>query len=258
MKTKRGPGQPRKPAHLKAVSINTTVPPEVAKRLKNRGDGSASRGLRLVAIKHFGIRSTAKVRGKKISGCGVCRLNASTKSETTFTIGAIMQSSLTNYKTVSLRESFGHENIGVKILVAVDRDLTQAESFAIGIAVDEIMKRTLTVSRQNDIEDIRTGREQTEKLVACFDKSSTYIEQIPNGYCSDYCCVNRPWLIVTTPKGRIKIGWRKRVIVIDWTDSKIEACAEAIFPGEDVTRDGRMIHAWGYEKATQYIAMLMM
>lgn len=50
MKTKRGPGQPRKSAHLKAVSINTTVPPEVAKRLKRLGNGSASRGLRTVAV----------------------------------------------------------------------------------------------------------------------------------------------------------------------------------------------------------------
>ena len=84
-----------------------------------------------------------------------------------------------------------------------------------------------------------------------------FVETIPNGYCSSYCCKYRPWFVVTTVKGRITIGWRKRVIEINWTDSTIDQSASELFPGEDVTKTEKLIHAWGYEKAKYYIQQLM-
>lgn len=84
-----------------------------------------------------------------------------------------------------------------------------------------------------------------------------YVEEIPNGYCSRYCCKHLPWFIVTTSKGRIKIGWRKRVIQIDWTDSDIIATAEHLFLNEEVTKGPKYIHAWSIEKAKEYINKLL-
>jgi len=46
---RRGP-QP-KPAHLRSVSVNASLPAAVAARLEKFGDGSASRGLRLLAAR---------------------------------------------------------------------------------------------------------------------------------------------------------------------------------------------------------------
>ena len=84
-----------------------------------------------------------------------------------------------------------------------------------------------------------------------------YIEEIPNGYCNRACCRHLPWFIVTTTVGRIKIGWRKRVIEIDWSDTKGTAEAETLFAAEDVTKGTRYIHAWSVEKAKSYVAAIM-
>ncbi len=94
-------------------------------------------------------------------------------------------------------------------------------------------------------------------LTPMLSPAAIYVEEIPNEYCSGACCVNRPWLIVTTPMGRIKIGPRKRVISISWEDSLIKQTAQELFPGEDVTKDGRTIHAWGIDKAREYVGRLL-
>lgn len=88
-----------------------------------------------------------------------------------------------------------------------------------------------------------------------------YVEEIPNQYCGLSCCFNTPWAVVTTQIGHIQIGWRKRVINIDWTKTLVKASGKAIFPMEEVTRSEsyesvRYVHAWGYEKATEYLKKL--
>lgn len=61
---------------------------------------------------------------------------------------------------------------------------------------------------------------------------------------------------MTTPIGHIKIGWRKRVVVIDWSETIVKENADDLFPDEDVTKVGKLIHAWGVKKATEYVGKL--
>ena len=91
-------------------------------------------------------------------------------------------------------------------------------------------------------------------LSAGFD--CDYIELIGNEYCSQSCCYHLPWIIVTTQKGRIKLGWRKRVINIDWSESDIESDGNEIFKDEKVTTGDKYVHAWGYDKAIEYLTKL--
>lgn len=62
---------------------------------------------------------------------------------------------------------------------------------------------------------------------------------------------SEPWLLVKTQFGLIKIGWRKRVINIDWSDTEIKYIVE-----DDVTKDETFAHAYGYEKAITYLTEL--
>lgn len=101
--------------------------------------------------------------------------------------------------------------------------------------------------------DAKTRRTtERGKLLELFDEP-IYVEEIPNGYCSDWCCRHLPWFIVTTRIGRFKIGWRKKVISIDWSDSLATKTANEVFPDENVTKDGRLIHAWSYDDGRRYI-----
>lgn len=77
---------------------------------------------------------------------------------------------------------------------------------------------------------------------------------IPNGYCPCESCA--PWWNVKTEFGTIKIGWRKHVINIDWSELNRSIKRNKIlklFTKEDVTKEKMYIHAWDNEKATEYL-----
>jgi len=160
------------------------------------------------------------------------------------------------YKEVHSHEAYGAKSLGVKILVSVEATLTEEETWAIRRLGEQVMKIIHTAEVKADPEAVRIGKEETALLLACFPCTTTHSE-LPNGYCSQPCCVLKPWLKVATHKGTIVIGWRKRVINIDWSESNIAGSANDLFPAEDVTKDGKLIHAWGYEKAKEYLAKLL-
>lgn len=89
-------------------------------------------------------------------------------------------------------------------------------------------------------------------LLALFQEP-IHVEEIPNGYCPDWCCRHLPWFVVTTKIGRFTIGWRKRVILLDWSETVGTQTSDDLFKSEDVTKDTRMIHAWSLEDAKRYI-----
>lgn len=99
------------------------------------------------------------------------------------------------------------------------------------------------------------------------------LSPIPNEY---YTNDGDPWYLVRTPKGTIKIGWRKHVINVDWSElvkaqlqsmpgefnyEKENAAREkfggsVLFPNDDVTKGDYYIHAYGYNKLEEYLLRL--
>ncbi len=59
----------------------------------------------------------------------------------------------------------------------------------------------------------------------------------------------RPWWLVKTKFGLVEIGWRKRVIQIDWSDTALRV----IVTTDDVTREENYVHAYSVEKALEYL-----
>jgi hypothetical protein len=89
-------------------------------------------------------------------------------------------------------------------------------------------------------------------LLAGIEISSVF--KLPNDYwpdVPDYAELRResPWWLVRTLSGLVKIGWRKRVIGIDWSDTVVRL---EVTP-DDVTKDGSMVHAYSYAKAVEYM-----
>ncbi len=106
-------------------------------------------------------------------------------------------------------------------------------------------------------EFIQQAEEEKRQLLNCFN-TVIYSKEITSEY-GNYT----PWFLVTTSKGIIKIGWRKRVINIDWSESDIYEDGPTLFKGENVSGSyeyeigHKYIHADNYEKASEYINKLL-
>ena len=123
-------------------------------------------------------------------------------------------------------------------------------------AVHMIETAVRTVIVRNNPEAQATRKAEREQIMSLFS-SPILVEEIPNGYCSDWCCKHLPWFLITTDIGRFKIGWRKRVIEIDWTGTWNIKTGNDLFAKEDVTKGERFIHAWTIEKAREYIETII-
>ena len=98
----------------------------------------------------------------------------------------------------------------------------------------------------------------TRQLMSRIYEDADYqFELLPNGYCNESCCSHIPWFLFHTIDGDIIMGWRKRVISIEWQENYKPFDMKELFGEEDVTQweeDGnRGIHAWGKEKAYEYL-----
>src|SRR5512147_271228 len=165
------------------------------------------------------------------------------------------------YELAHVQEGYGERFFGLMILVKMsNRKLGARDNFFYAIG-DTIKKKLDVISAELDPEGpakralYRAECEKIYRLAGVLDM--IYMEERPNGYCSDACCLNRPWFRVTSRIGHVVVGWRKSVIAIDWRDSAIKHLgAEELFPDEDVTRVDNTIHAYSVEKAAEYIRKL--
>lgn len=148
--------------------------------------------------------------------------------------------------------------LGIDVQVDIDRELSQDESYEVMRMAEKVLQMLNNNTVLNSQEHKDELAKEKEELLGCFPEQ-IYVKEIPNGYHESYL---KPWFEVTTKKGIIIIGWRKRVIVIDWSKSDITQKAEDIFGSELVdgykpTMYDKLIHAWGYDKAKQYIQKLL-
>ena len=153
------------------------------------------------------------------------------------------------YKSESWGDKFSY---GIEINIAnptKDSESVKSALYKAGDLISEAIKRDFYATSKEAQESAVL---QKTNLLACFGEKPIFVKPIPNGYCYRACCEHLSWFLVTTKIGVIKIGWRKRVIEIDWSETDIRR----IISDDDVTKDQTMIHAWGYEKAAEYLEAL--
>lgn len=139
-------------------------------------------------------------------------------------------------------------------------EIRQATDDAVKMIRNAIMENVIKRSP----EAIYEAKLTRENIISLFDTvpfvkahSDAFVTEIPNGYCSEVCCCHLPWFIVLTPVGKIKIGWRKRVLQIEWNETKGTKISSELFQSEDVTKEEKMIHAWSYVDAKRYIETII-
>lgn len=164
-----------------------------------------------------------------------------------------------DYKEAYSYEAYGdYGGLGIRVDLAMKRELTDKDKRILAKAVDAIYEGVMEETVSLIPETVANRIIEREEIIGLFNSvNMVYVEEIPNGYCSQWCCKQKPWFVVTTKRGRIKLGWRKRVLEINWNDSNIKHKADEIFPNDNVTKFDKLIHAWGYDKAREYINVLM-
>lgn len=104
--------------------------------------------------------------------------------------------------------------------------------------------------RAKPLNDSQVKEETKRKLLEVFDDAQISVLQswdIRNKYHSS----GDDWLLVRTNFGLITIGWRKRVINIDWSDTGIEHLVNT-----EATKWEGGCHAWDYQKAVDALISL--
>lgn len=76
-----------------------------------------------------------------------------------------------------------------------------------------------------------------------------YWPVVPNYY---DLIMDNPWWLLMTQYGYIKIGTRKRVIEIDWT----ETAYRGIITDDNVTKTDTYVLAWTIDDCLKYLTML--
>lgn len=98
----------------------------------------------------------------------------------------------------------------------------------------------------------------TRRMMDILYKKNDYnFELLPNGYCHKDCCSHIPWFLFHTIDGDIIMGWRKRVISIEWQENYKSFDMNELFGTENTTKwekgEKRGIHAWNTDKAYEYL-----
>lgn len=157
---------------------------------------------------------------------------------------------------------YGH--FGLQIKIAIPREFCGEDNRIMDQVAEEIQEAIMRTTVARDPEEQRQRDEEQKKFMECFGNRNIFAEAIPNQYCPRWCCSMKPWYKVTTSRGIITVGWRKRVIHLEWEPRVTGGVnADTMFPNEkvygdvDVTRYDCVIHAYGYEKLTEYLNKLL-
>lgn len=102
-------------------------------------------------------------------------------------------------------------------------------------------------------------RKKLDALLLLAGIEPVSVHEVANKYWPDadaYAQIRRdnPWWLVLTKVGPVVIGWRKRVISINWEDTPIRGLM--VPHDDDVTSTTTYCHAWSYAKALQYLTTL--
>jgi hypothetical protein len=99
------------------------------------------------------------------------------------------------------------------------------------------------------------SRKEVESILSLSGLSPTRMWELANQYwplSPAYDDVRRPWWLADTSIGLVRIGWRKRVLEIDWSATP----HQFIVTDGDVTKDMQMVHAYSTSKAVEYLTRL--
>ena len=101
----------------------------------------------------------------------------------------------------------------------------------------------------------RKSREEAESILRLAGYEIRHTWELANGYwpaSPHYDDVRKPWWLFLTDIGLVQLGWRKRVLSIEWDANG----TRGMVTEDDVTKGETYVHAWSVEKAVAYMREL--
>ena len=99
------------------------------------------------------------------------------------------------------------------------------------------------------------SREEATSILTLAGLKPERMWELANGYWPDaptYDDVRTPWWLAQTSIGLVRLGWRKRVLEIDWSATSTQVTVTE----DDVTKELTMVHAYSQAKAVEYLTSL--
>lgn len=113
---------------------------------------------------------------------------------------------------------------------------------------------TLSVQSRRE-KKCKDSRKEIDAIFALAGFTVSKVWELANGYwplAPDYDDVREPWWLLLTEIGPVQIGWRKRVLHIQW-----DACEfRGLVTADEVTKENYYVHAYTPEKAVEYLREL--
>lgn len=162
-----------------------------------------------------------------------------------------------------MKKTFNIQTIGtksqlkLKLDIDLDRELNDVDNILIRKHIESLIEELRANSISLDPNSKLEAENIKNEILKLFTQP-IHVKEIPNGYWGNaYWARHLPWFEITTYKGIITIGWRKRVINIDWSKSDIKIESKELFPDENVTKFDQTIHAHNLSKAKEYIDKIL-
>jgi len=106
----------------------------------------------------------------------------------------------------------------------------------------------------------RRSRDEVESIAKLAGLEIRRVWELANGYwplAPHYDSVRRPWWLLQTDIGLVRLGWRKRVLEIEWESCFVRGIAlRGVVTDDNVTKGDTYVHAWSVEKAIEYMRAL--
>lgn len=99
------------------------------------------------------------------------------------------------------------------------------------------------------------SRSEVESILTLAGLKPDRMWELANGYwplAPSYDDVRYPWWLAQTSIGLIRMGWRKRVISIEWDATPHRHTVTS----DEVTKDDTSVHAHSVAKAVEYLTTL--
>lgn len=164
---------------------------------------------------------------------------------------------------IYMQHGYADVEYGIRILVQWPGHLGGHTRWECQTAAEKILNAMRMDENTTSEKGKQEKTENLASLMALFEGFAHVIgsfQEIPNGYSrpDDAWYVNRPWYKVHTLYGTLIVGWRKRVINLDWSGMLTVPSGKKLFPEEKETTVGKdYIHIWTKEQGQKFVAKIL-